>query len=177
MTPLAGPFAAMAVLLGAGGVAKLLRPQATARALAAASLPHSVPAVRVGALAELGVGIVALAVGGPAGPLLVAAVYLGFVAFLARSMRRARGAGSCGCFGATDAPPTLVHVGFDVLAAAAAAGAALTGWPGVGPVVADQPGAGFPFLVLVGVTAFLGYLTLTALPAVLRVDDPVQVLP
>ena len=64
-----------------------------------------------------------------------------------------------------------------MLAAAVAVGAAVTGWPGMGSVLADQPGAGFPFVVLVGVIAFLGYLTLTALPAVLTAQDPVEVLP
>ena len=177
MTALAGPFAAMAVLLAAGGVAKLTRPAGTARALAAASLPHQVWAVRIGAAAEVLVGVGALAVGGVLGPLLVAGAYLVFVAFLLRSMQRARGAGSCGCFGADEAPPSRIHVGFDILAAAVAAAAAVTGWPGVGPVIADQPGAGLPFVVFAGVTAFLGYLILTALPAVLTAQRRVEVLP
>ena len=177
MSPLAGPFAAMAVLLAVGGLSKLARPAGTARALAAASLPHQAWAVRVGAAGEVVVGLGALLVGGPVGPLLVAAAYLVFIAFLRRSMQKARGAGSCGCFGAEEAPPSPIHVGFDVLAAAVAAGAAVTGWPGVGAVLADQPGAGIPFVILVGVIAFLGYLTMTALPAVLTAQDRVEVLP
>jgi hypothetical protein len=177
MTALAGPFAAMAVLLAAGGLAKLARPDGTVRALGAASLPNQAALVRLGAAAEVVVGVGALVVGGPVGPLLVAGAYLGFVAFLRRSMRRAKGAGSCGCFGADEAPPSPVHIGFDVLAAAVAAAAALSNWPGIGSVLADQPGAGLPFAVLVGAIAFLGYLTLTALPAVLTAQDPVEVLP
>jgi len=177
MTALAGPFAAMAVLLTAGGLAKLSRPDGTARALAAASLPNQVTLVRLGAAAEVVVGLGALAVGGPVGPLAVAVAYIGFVAFLRRSMRRAQSSGSCGCFGANEAPPSRIHVGFNLVAAAVAAGAAVTGWPGVASVVADQPGAGFAFVLLVGVIAFLGYLTLTALPAVLTAQDSVEVLP
>ena len=177
MTALAGPFSAMAVLLAAGGVAKLIRPDGTTRALAAAALPNRVALVRLGAAAETVVGVGALVVGGPVGPVLVAAAYLVFVGFLIRSMRRAKGAGSCGCFGANEAPPSRVHIGFDVLAAVTAAGAAVTDWPGVGSILADQPAAGLPFVVFVAVTAFLGYLTLTALPAVLTAPNSVKVLP
>jgi hypothetical protein len=167
----AAPLAAAALLLAAGGLAKLVRPDGTVRALSSAALPGGRMLVRLGAVAEVAVGAGALLIRGPWGPAAVAAAYLLFVAFLARSMQTARGAGSCGCFGATDAPPSRIHVGVDVAAAGAALTAAVTGWPGLGDVLGSQPGAGLPFLFLVAITSYLAYLVLTALPAILTVDQ------
>ena len=56
----------------------------------------------------------------------------------------------------------------DVAAAAVAAAAAVTRIDGLTTVLAHQPWAGVPFLVLVAITIWLLYLTLTALPTALR---------
>ena len=177
MTPLAGPFAAVSLLLVVGGAAKVVNPDATTAALAAASLPGRRAVVRAGGVAEVLVGAGALLVGGPVGPALVLAAYLGFVSFLVLSMRRAEGGGSCGCFGATEAPPSRIHVGFDLMAAAVAAVAGLTGWPGLGSVLAAQPWGGAPLVGVVALLTFLGYLVLTLLPAVLTVQTAPRRLP
>jgi hypothetical protein len=105
---------------------------------------------------------------------VVAVAYAAFAGFVAAALRRGRPLQSCGCFGTEDLPPTRIHLAVDI-GATLVAGAAAVFPPGSLPeVVADQPWAGIPFLVLVGTTVWFLYLLLTALPAALHPDPLAQ---
>jgi len=109
---------AAALLLVASGFAKIRGPLPTARALYAADLPAGFVVVRMLGVLEGVVGAAAFTslAGGvdsdtaviPLGAL--AALYMGFAAFLAFVMLSGRSSGSCGCAGSTDLPPSWLHV-------------------------------------------------------------------
>ena len=167
MAALAGPFIVTAALLGAGGALKVHRPAPTARALREMGLPASPALVRVGAAAEVAVAAGALVDGSRPFAALVAASYLGFTAFVLAALRRGVPLSSCGCFGVTDTPPTGVHVGLN-LAAAAVAGVVAVGWAGGGGLaeIAALDGSILrgTFVVLTAAATWFAYVALTLLP-------------
>jgi len=168
MATLTGPFLVTAALLGAGGASKVVRPAPTARALGVMGLPSSPTLVRLGAGAELAVAAGAMAGAGRVFAFLVAASYLGFAAFVLAALRRGSPLSSCGCFGVADTPPTAVHVGIN-LAAAAVAGAVALGWARGGglPDIATMEGSlllRIAFVVLTAASVWLAYVALTELP-------------
>jgi Methylamine utilisation protein MauE len=168
----AGPFAAFALLLAIAGTAKAVRPLPTARALRAAGLPSSASLVRLLGAGEAVLALVALTVAGPAPAALVAISYAGFAAFIGYARARGLAISSCGCFGKPDTPPTAAHLVVDLVAASLAVIAAAA--PGRSPLgqLARSPGAGVPFVVLVLVTAALGYLALAEWPRLVAVLRP-----
>lgn len=166
MSVLAGPIFAVATVLGVAGVLKLARPEATVAALGTARLPGSALAVRALAVTEIAVAAAALAFGTALTAALLAIYYAGFAAFTWLLLHRAGTAASCGCFGETEAPTptTWFHVAMNLVAAVLALSAVI--WPtgGLLDVLAEQPLAGIPFLVLTGLCAWLWYLGLTVVP-------------
>ena len=166
MEALTGPYAAVAGLLAAAGLAKLLSPAATAGALRALHLPSRFVLVRLLGAGELVVGVAALVIGGPALAALVAAAYLAFTVFVVLALRSGTPLQSCGCFGKVDTPPTSIHVVFDAVAALLALAVAATGTDRLLDVLSDQPGRGIPLLLVIVVTGYLAYVVLTVLPAV-----------
>ena len=127
MPALTGPALTAALLLAFAGAAKAVDPVMTAGALRALGLPSSRSWVRVGAAAELLVGLLAAAVGWAWVWWLVVASYLVFGAFVVAALRAGTMVGSCGCFGREDTPPHPIHVVVDVALAATAAAAAVVG--------------------------------------------------
>jgi hypothetical protein len=167
VTIAAGPFAIAAVLLVLGGAAKTLRPDDTARALREAGLRIPSMGVRLVAVAELLIGGYAIVVGDRASAVLVALSYAAFIGFVVVALGRRLPISTCGCFGRTDTPPSLVHVGIDLGAVVAAAVVAVD--PGVGllDVVGDQPVAGVPYVILVATGVLCALVAMTALPKTL----------
>jgi hypothetical protein len=155
-------------LLALGGVAKVARPAPTAGALRALHLPGPLVGVRVLGAAEIILGVAAIVTG--ARPLLglVALAYLAFAAFVAAAMRAGTDIQSCGCFGTVDTPPSLVHLVLNLFLAAVTLAAAIGGVPTLATVLADQPWAGAPLVLLVVVGVYLAYQLLTLLPLTLR---------
>jgi len=164
MSVLAGPFAIAATLLLIGGALKVIRPDDTTGALRALGLPSRPSLVRMGAGAEAVIGAGALAFGDRAFAAAVALSYLGFGVFVAVALAKQLPIASCGCFGRSDTPPTITHLVVNGCAALVAAGVALDPGVGLTRVVADQPLAGIPFLLLVATGSSLAFLALTALP-------------
>lgn len=111
---------AAAVLAYAGG-AKVLDPTMTVGALRVMGLPSSRSLVRLGATAELALGVSAVVVGTAVLWWLVAASYLGFTAFVVAALVSGRPIGTCGCFGRDDTPPAWWHAALTALAAVVAA--------------------------------------------------------
>ena len=166
MSALAGPFAAVCALLVVGGLAKLGRPRPAVAALDGVGWRLPAAIVRVGATGEVVLGTGALWTGRASLAALVALAYLGFAAFIVRARRVSaiRGtAGSCGCFGQPDVPPSVAHVVLNLAAAATSIAVTARQAHGVavGAAVAwRSPWHGAPFVLLVGVTTWLAFLAL-----------------
>jgi hypothetical protein len=166
-----GPYLVACALLVGAGIAKTVRPDDTARALAALVRGRGMRlvrlrlAVRAGALAEAALGLVALALPRPVTAALVASSYLCFAGIVLVALRRGGPLATCGCFGRADTAPTVVHLVLDLALAVAAAVLAAAA-PRQGTLVtylAHQPWAGLPLLFVSAVGAWLTLLALSAL--------------
>lgn len=166
MPLLTAPALVAALLIAGAGALKLVDPAMTAGALRALGLPSSPWLVRVGAGAELVLGVVAVVVGGALPWALVALSYLAFAAFVVAALRAGTMVGSCGCFGREETPPHPVHVAVDLALAAAAAGAAALGLVPLDEL-SDAPGRGVVVAAVSLLAAFLVYLALVELPRAL----------
>lgn len=164
MDVLAGPYLAAAALLVAAGGAKLLDPLPLVRALRSVGLPASGGLVRVGAAAELLLGLSAAGTGARLPAAGVALSYAAFSAFVLVALRRGGVLASCGCFGKADTPPTATHVAVTVGLAAVAAAVAVRPLGALPDLLAAQPGRGVPLLVATGAVAVTAYLVLALLP-------------
>jgi hypothetical protein len=174
LPPVTAPYLAAIALLGAAGVAKAIRPGETANALSGAGYPVGPAWVRVGAVAEAFLAVVALLVPGALTGGLVAATYALFAAFIVVALGRGWALSSCGCFGRPDSPPTIAHAVLDVGAAAsavwwAAAWPAGYGFSHLARLFFHQPWHGGPLVVVSAVVAGLAYLVWTdPMPAARR---------
>jgi len=160
----AGPFLIAALLLAGAGAAKAADPSATVGALRGFGLAVPPSAVRVGGGVEVALAVVAAASGNMIAAYAVAVSYLAFTAFVLAARARHLPIGSCGCFGKIDTPPSALHVVVDVGAAAAAVGVATGDGSGLGTVLAAQPLAAVPFVLLVLVGAYAAFTALTVVP-------------
>ena len=157
-------------LLTVAGVAKAVRPDDTARALATAIGIHLGPMrvlVRAGSAVEAAVGLAALVAPRPWSAALVALSYASFAVFVAYARSTGGAIASCGCFGTPDTPATPVHV---VINVALAVAAAVVAWsaPTSGTLVAvlaHQPGKGIPLVAVSALGAWLVYLAISVLAA------------
>jgi hypothetical protein len=174
---LTAPSLVAAPLLALAGGQKLVDPELTVGALRALGLPASPLAVRVGAAAELALGVAALAVGGSVLWWLVAASYLLFAAFVVAALRAGTMIGSCGCFGRDETPPHPVHVVLDVALAAVAAATAVqsSGSPLAG--LADHPGESVVLVLLAVLALALLYAAFVDLPRALVAGRAVRTGP
>lgn len=126
---LAIPFVVFAVacgLLVVTGSAKVVRPSATGAALAGAGLPGPTWGVRGLGVVEIFAGVAGLARPGTWTGLAVSVLYVAFAGFLVFLLVARPGATSCGCAGSSDAPPSWVHAGLDLVAAGSAAAVAIS---------------------------------------------------
>jgi hypothetical protein len=165
---LIGLVSAAALLLAAAGLAKLRRRTPLRSAFAAAAVPGLArlpagAATRLAGTVELVVGLVALAVGGRLGALLLAAGYAALTGLTVRMMAIEAGQ-DCGCFG-RPGPVSHWHTGVNLAGL-------LIGLAGValpaGSLPAEigrQPVSGLALGLAAALLAYLGYLTMTALPA------------
>ena len=158
-------YASAAVLLVLAGVVKMARPANTAGLLDALVAP-SFDRLNTTRLAfglgvfEIVLGLAALVAEIAAVAVVVGVLYGVFAVIVWRAMRI--GAGTCGCFGRVDAPPSWWHVvGNGAFAACSFVAAA-----GRSPlaVMEGQPFGGLGFVVLVGVLAGLALVVFTAIP-------------
>jgi hypothetical protein len=160
---------AAALLLAGAGAAKLRAPEqaaamlrqagwATLRVAAARQL------VRAAGAVELAVGVAVVVTGSRLADVQLGVCYLAFLAVAGRLLRGGERA-SCGCFGATDSPVGIGHLVVNV-AAVGVAVAGIVRAPGPvgglfdGDVLTGVVGVGQSVLL-----AYLGYLSITALPA------------
>ena len=168
MDPLAAPFAVAALLLVLAGAQKANDPAPAQGALRALGLPDRRRLVQLGAVAELIIGAGALVIDGSVFPALVAASYLAFMVFVLAALRSGTPIESCGCFGREDTPPSLVHVIVNAGFAATATAVAIAGGIDLAEILADQPWSGVPFVLLVGLGAWLVTVAFTQLARTLE---------
>jgi hypothetical protein len=168
---LIGPFLVASGLLVVAGLSKAIRPDDTARALAAlAHVPRLRPVrwlVRAGALAEVAVGLTALLLPRPLTAALVALSYAAFGVVVVVARWRGGPLATCGCFGRPDTQPTTVHIVLDVAFAAVAIVVAVAA-PAQGTVfheLARQPWSGLPLVFVSAVGLWLSLLALSDLAA------------
>lgn len=162
--------AAAALLLIGSGLAKMRSPQHSL-ATVGVVLRHNVSGrsvrialVRALAGAEMAAGAGFLAVGGRV-PAIAMALLFAMFAGIAATLLAAPGRVSCGCFGRPDAPVGVTHVIVNVLSCAAAVTCAVRP---VGPLAGFMTSSAL--VTIVGLTqvvllAALGFLSMTALPA------------
>ena len=166
MSLVVGPFHLFAVLLILSGADKIGAPRPSTDAMNAAGLFGSRRvgdwAGRVLGIAEVLVGGAVVAFGGPVSAIAMAVVFGGFGLFLVLLQRRSSGV-SCGCFGASESPPGVVHIVIDVVAAATAVAAALTATPDLTRVLDEGTVAFAAHLVLVVTGALLVVASSTVL--------------
>ena len=144
----------IALVVAVSGATKVLRPRSFAELTATVRVPVGTAGARVVGLAEIVLGVWVLATGARLACAMLALAYLVFA--VAVVVARRAGAPSCGCFGATTAPPSSVHVVVNLVSAAIAAAGAITGdIDGIGAVLSDQPLAGVPILLLLGTGGWL----------------------
>ena len=156
------------VLLAASGVTKLLDPDPTTGAMTAARLPSSRRVSRGLGLLELAAAGAGLVLAG-VWPVVGATLYTGFFLFTLVALHRRLPIQSCGCFGREDTPPTVLHVGFNAISAAALAYLAVLAAPAV-------PWTGPPaevalYLAFGLIGAYLSYLVLAQLPRTLHMTS------
>ena len=168
MPTLTGPALTAALLLVFAGATKAVDPAMTAGALRALGLPSPKILVRLGAAAELLLGLLAVIAGWVAVWWLVAASYLAFAAFVVAALRAGTMLGSCGCFGREDTPPHPLHVVIDVALAATAAAAAVRDVGAPLDAIADAPGEGLVVGGLSVLAVVLLYAAFVGLPRALR---------
>lgn len=160
MDLLNGAFQILALVIAAGGVAKVARPAAFAATLQSLKVPGGTTAARLSGVLEVGIGLGAVLVGGRVAALVVAATYAVFTLVVVAARRA--GATSCGCFGAVAAPPSTVHVVVNATSAAIALMAAVDGPAALTEVLAEQPLAGIPYLMTIAVGVWLTVVIDTA---------------
>jgi hypothetical protein len=158
---IAAPYLAEVALLGFAGVAKLSRPETTARALRQAGFRAKRSAVRAGAAAELAVAVAALAYPSALTGALVGVSYAAFTVFVVAALRYRWPLSSCGCFAKPDTPPTKAHALLDAGAVVCAAWWAASRPVGLGKMFSGQPWHGAPLGLVGAAVALLAYVVWT----------------
>jgi hypothetical protein len=162
-----GPYLAAVMLLVVAGATKAVRPAESASALArlAPGLAGvALLVVRILAVAEAGVGLLALVWLAPLPAVLVAVSYGAFAVVVL--VMRARGGplATCGCFGGIDTPATATHAVIDAIATCSATAVAVRAPRRLLTVVlASDPLHGIPLLLGSAVTAVLAFAAMTLL--------------
>lgn len=172
MPPHSGPILALMALLALAGVYKLADPDPTSGALRAAGLPSGRPLVLgLGGL-ELATGLAGIFVGGPIPAAMAGVMYLSFAVFVANALRKRLPIASCGCLGASETPPTSIHVYLNLLAAAGMAVAIVAPVDYVGGLSDLGLAEGIAFTLFTIGLVYLLYGVLAVLPRQTATSGP-----
>ena len=161
-----------ASLLLVSGVLKLVRPRATAQALLDAGLLGSRAVARGLGAGECAAAAFAAAAPARGGALALAIVYLAFAGFVGFVLRTHPTAGSCGCAGSKAVPPSLLHLGLDVVAAAAGLAYLAEHGPAAGGWFAGLGWGSVPVIAGLALAGWLVVIVVTEAPAAWRAWTP-----
>lgn len=157
---------AAALLLAGAGVAKLFAPGQAAAMLRSAWRTR-LPAgwfVRLSGVVEFGVGATVVATGNRIADALLGCCYLAFL-IVAWTLLHLGQHTSCGCFGAIDSPVGVGHLVVNVLAVGITIAALVRPAGAVGGLFDDDVLTGVVGLGQAVLLAYLAFLSITALPA------------
>ena len=154
-------------LLVAAGIVKVARPLPTARAMYAAGLPGGSAIARGLGLAEVGVGTWFLVAPSAGSGGALAVLYLAFAGFIGFLLVARPGTASCGCGGASDVPPSVIHLVLNAVAAVAAVAAALDPPASLARTLTSLGAASVPFAIGLVTAACLAAVAVTDLPPAL----------
>tara|TARA_B100000686_G_C16792440_1_gene979726 strand:+ start:212 stop:724 length:513 start_codon:yes stop_codon:yes gene_type:complete len=160
-----GLFFVVCEVLVISGVAKFFSPKPTKSALSTLGLPSSLSIVKALGLTEITLGVSGVVVGGRYIPMAVGALFAFFIVFIIFAIRH-DGLTTCGCFGAMNEPPTLLHAFANIIFMVIALTA--IDIDGISEVVNRQWASGIPFIISVLLGALIIYLCLVFLPRVWR---------
>jgi hypothetical protein len=164
---LIGLYLVGCALLVLAGVAKVFRPDDTARALSAViplPLARTRPLVRAGAIAEAALGAVALIYPRTATAGLVALSYAAFAVFVLVARAKGGAIANCGCFGTPDTPATVLHVLINLGLLVAGVVVAATGPSGtIVSILSTQPLHGLPLVLVSALCVWLSLLAISVL--------------
>ena len=153
------------VLLAIAGIFKVKEPAPTVGAMRALHLPSSIRLVRLMGAIEIILGVCAAVTGSAVAMALVGVAYFLFALAVVAAMKANTQIQSCGCFGKTDTPPSLLHLVSNVLFAIVAIVSALKGEDSFPELLGNQSMLAIPFLVTFAVSLYLVILGLTVLPS------------
>ena len=117
--------AIFSALLVATGLAKVVKPHDTARAIRAMGPQVKDNAARLLGLAEITIGVSVLATRSAPAYIAQGVMYLSFLVWIVAALRRSVPVASCGCLGTPDTPPYWGHIVVNVVAVASSVGAGL----------------------------------------------------
>ncbi|HEY5889773.1 MAG TPA: MauE/DoxX family redox-associated membrane protein [Acidimicrobiia bacterium] len=117
--------AIFSALLVATGMAKVVKPFDTARAIRAMGLQVNDNAARLLGLAEISIGVSVLVTRSAPAYIAQGVMYLSFLVWIVAALRRSVPVASCGCLGTPDTPPYWGHIVVNVVAVASSIGAGL----------------------------------------------------
>jgi methylamine utilization protein MauE len=165
---LIGLVSAAAMLLAAAGLAKLRQRAPLRSAFAAARVPglaglSAAPATRLAGAVELAIAALALGFGGRVGALLIAVGYAALTGLAARMVAVEAGQ-DCGCFG-RPSPVSHWHTGVNLAGLLIGLAGLVLPAGSLPSEIVRHPVSGLALALAAALLAYLGYLTMTALPA------------
>ncbi len=164
----AAPFFVASTILALGGVAKVREPEHLSQVLRVTELPSRLAFVRIVGCFELAAGVAALIRPDVWTGTAVSALYALFALFLVWVIARKVPVSSCGCLGARETPPSLIHVVLNLGAVAAAVTVASGIRPaGLVSFLAHLSYLGVPFVIGASAIGYLAYLSVALLPTAL----------
>lgn len=164
MPPLSGPVLALMALLALAGIQKIADPKPTSGALQAAGLPGTRQIVIALGIAEIATGLTGIVIGGSTPAFVGFGFYTAFALFVGNALIRKLPIRSCGCLGATETPPSIVHV---IVNSAAAGTLFVAVWAPVDmlrDLSSQTIGEAVAFLLFTTALVYLLYGALAVLP-------------
>jgi len=161
---LAPLFGTVAGLLMLAGLLKLRSPARGNDAYPAPGAALGVRGTRIAAVAEIGLGCVALAAPGRVVAATCGAAFAAFAAYTIRLMAASDGPADCGCFGESGGTVGPGHVVLDLACAAVGLRAAIAPPRTLASIVAETPLTGAVLVCGIAAAVYALYLAYTALP-------------
>ncbi len=158
------PLLVAAGLLLVAGIAKVRQPHAAQRVLEAIGLPTSIRTVQLLGLIEAALGAAAIVSGVRWLAVAVMAMFVVFAAVATWLLIGGADLPSCGCLGALETPPSIIHVVLSALGAVAAGAAALADPVRVDQQLSSLPMLGIPLLIAAAAAVAAAALAMAYVP-------------